>query len=161
MIWLRLLPLLFLFGCGYHLVGQGDGAGLINKNEAIYVQADKKLGQVLRQKLIRQLEQRGYTIVENVALSAVALHLQHSNEVLAPSAYDTSGLAVQYRLTVQADASLWRNGEEIWRADAIIAQGDVFASGGPTDIEAQRSSVAAQLYQAWVRQCLAQLQSGF
>lgn len=161
MIWLRLLPLLFLFACGYHLVGQGSGSGLLHVGESIYVQANSETGQILRQKLVRQLEQRGYTIVEEAALASVALHLQQSSESLAPSAYDSSGLAVQYRLTIQADAILLRKGEEVWRANAIQVQGDVFASGGPTDIEAQRENVAGQLHKAWVRQCLAQLQSGF
>ncbi|MDQ6975542.1 MAG: LptE family protein [Mariprofundaceae bacterium] len=161
MIWLRFLPCLLLFGCGYHLVGQGNDAGLIQSNETIYVQADQGLGKILSQKLIRELKKRGYNIIEDANLAGVALHLQHSSETLVPSAYDSTGLAVQYRLMVQADVSLWRKGEEIWRADRIVTRGDVFASGGPTDIEAQKNTVAKQLYQAWVRQCLAQLQSGF
>jgi len=161
MIWLRLLPLLLLAACGYHLVGQGDGAGLIQKNEVVYAQADSAVTQTLRDDLAKELERRGYIISADSSIAAVSLHIRQASEQLSPSAYDASGLAVQYRLTLRASAVLWRDGVEVWRADAITVQGDVFASGGPTDIEAQQASVSQQLHKAWGRRCMAQLQSGF
>jgi|UPI00037AB0C6 outer membrane lipopolysaccharide assembly protein LptE/RlpB len=161
MIWLRLLPLLLLAACGYHLVGQGDGAGLIQKDEVVYAQADSAVAQTLRDDLAQELERRGYSISDDAGVAAVALHIRQASEQLNPSAYDASGLAVQYRLILRADAVLWRNNEEIWRADAITVEGDVFASGGPSDIDAQRASVSQQLHKAWVRRAMAQLQSGF
>ncbi|MDQ6979406.1 MAG: LPS assembly lipoprotein LptE [Mariprofundaceae bacterium] len=153
--------MLLLTACGYHLVGQGEGAGLIQKNEVIYAQADSAVAQTLRDDLVKELERRGYSISDDSAITAVSLHIRQASEQLSPSAYDASGLAVQYRLTLRADAVLWRDGAEVWRADAVTVQGDVFASGGPSDIEAQQSSVSQQLHKAWVRRAMAQLQSGF
>lgn len=155
-----LLPLL-LAACGYHLVGQGGDAGLIETGELVHVQADNEQGKILVRQLKVQLQRRGYTLVDSSSEAKAQLHIQHASEKLSPTAYDASGLAVQYRLTIQADASLWRGGEEVWREAAINASGDIFASGGPSDVDAQQRTVSHQLQQSWVRECVARLQSGF
>ncbi len=155
------LMLTGLAGCGYHLVGQGESS-VLPAGASLVVRADDETGRNMAKALARMLIDRGYSLARDTAqASTYVLHIRHVTERFLPVAYDASGLAVQYRLSLRADATLIQGENERWRSDTLHVQGDVFANGGPTEIDAQRSQVRRQLQEAWVRKCLARLLSGF
>ncbi len=155
--------LLLISGCGYHLVGQGSGNSVIPRDTPLSVQADSAAAQPLARSLAERLAQRGYQLAVADSKSGVVLRITQVIAQLRPVAYDASGLAVQYRLTLTGDVILHHEGssEPLWVSHGISEQGDIFASGGPTEVDAQRSRVMEQLRQQWVQKALAQLLSGF
>ena len=156
---------LLLGGCGYHLVGHDDGSGAIPadvQTVSIAVSGDDtKVANLLR----HRLESPRYTIID--AKDAMDLERHAMVRVnltpvsFAPSAYDASGVASQYGMVFGGSIAVDRNGKTIWQSGTIQQQGNVYVSGGPTSIEASRERLLKDLRQAWVKDAVGRLRSGF
>lgn len=162
-----LLPLL-LIGCGYHLVGSGDGGGAVPQDvTTLSLQAQGPVAADMLPLLRRRISRARttYRLVDNNTVVAVDTHarlfLQDVTEHFVPSAYDATGVAVQYQMTLTGTLQLYRKGETIWNSGPINASGSVYVSGGPASIEASRQQLEGQLQREWVRQAWGRLRSGF
>jgi len=165
LLWL-LLPL--LSGCGYHLAGSGEGEGAVPDDvQTLSLQAAGAEAQQLLPLLRRQIERgaSGYALVDNDTVVAAESHarlmLQSVSEHFVPSAYDATGVALQYRLTLTVTLQLYRQGALIWSSGAMRVSGDVYVSGGPASIEASRQRLLRELRSEWARQAWSRLRSGF
>jgi outer membrane lipopolysaccharide assembly protein LptE/RlpB len=164
---LLLLPLL-LAGCGYHLAGSGEGSGAVPADVqtlSLQMQGADPAGLLPELKRSIGKAHTNYRLVGNDAVVASDTHarlfLQGVAEAFTPSAYDATGIAVQYRLTISATLQLYRHGEQIWNSGPIHVSGDVYVSGGPVSIEASRQQLRRDLRGEWVRIAMSRLRSGF
>jgi len=149
--------------CGYHLVGSGDGKGGIPADvETLTVagNADARLLSDMRSKLVSDQ----YELIEGSVGDRshhALLHVQLAPLGFTPSAYDTAGIAIQYRMVFGGSLLLEQGGKTIWQSDPITRQGDVYVTGGPASIEASRTRLLQQLGKQWVSDALGRLRSGF
>lgn len=156
--------MLGLNACGYHLVGQGKGSGVIPKDASqVVVVATANAGKLLT--VFRQkLAQSGDIPVVNMNEAmddAIVIRMEHVSETMTGSAFDASGLANQYRVTVSASLRVLKSGKELWKSESINTSGDVFATGGAVAIEAQKQRVSQALRDEWAQKALGRLRSGF
>lgn len=158
---------LMLSGCGYHLVGQGDGSGAIPADVVtVSIRSSGSTAQALASRLKRQLESgASYSFVDAGSVSDAATHaeirIENASESFVPSAYDRSGIASQYRMTLHAGIRVFRSGEAIWDSGVLSFAGDVYVAGGPAGIEASRERIRADLQKEWVRSAAGRIRSGF
>ncbi|MFC1542292.1 LPS assembly lipoprotein LptE [Pseudomonadota bacterium] len=166
------LPLMLamaLTSCGYHLVGHGDGAGVIPADvETVSLQATNETAKSLLVELKRRISNRGeegYLLVEadevEDAEAHAAIRLEQVSERFVPSAYDASGVANQYRLTISGNIRVYRSGKLLWESGVISESGDVFVVGGPPGAEASRSRIQRDLRSQWASRAWSRLSSGF
>jgi len=154
-----------LGGCGYHLVGHGDGAGgaIPADVQAISLvgNADAKLLSQLRQRL----QSDRYAIIDASEINDDAqhamLHINISPLSFTPSAYDISGIATQYRMIFTGSLMVVKQGKTIWQSGRVSRQGDVFVTGGPTSIEASRERLLKDLQKQWLSDAIGRIRSGF
>lgn len=156
--------ILGLNACGYHLVGQGEGSGVIPKDASqLVVVASANAGKLLT--VFRQkLGQSGDIAVVNMDEAmddAIVIRMEGVSETMAASAFDASGLANQYRVTISASLRVLQSGKELWKSESINTSGDVFAAGGAVAIEAQKQRVLQSLRDEWAQKALGRLRSGF
>jgi len=166
--YLTTVLLLFLSGCGYHLVGQGDAVGVIpndatqlllievaaknNEHHALFRAFQQRLAEMTEAKLVRR---------DEAQLDAVEVRLEGVTEQFSATAFDASGIANQYRLRLSASVRVLKNGEELWGSGVIAASGDVFAIGSSVAIEAQKERVLQSLRDEWVQKAVSRMRSGF
>ena len=147
--------------CGYHLAGQGRGAVPEDVHSLAVIAVGEEARQLLSamQGLVRD---RGedFSLAE-ADESDAQLHLEGVNEAFNPIAFDVSGVAVTYRLTLSGNLSLWQKGAKIWNSGSISAGGDVFVVGDPASTEALRKRLKQDLQKQWVRDAWRALSSGF
>ncbi len=165
------LPLMLavtLSSCGYHLVGHGDSAGVIPADvKTISLQATSEVANTLMPELRQRFSAQGgsYELVDVSSVEDSDLHaairLEQAAESFVPSAYDSSGIAIQYRLTISGNIRIYRSGKLIWESGAISESGDVFVTGGPSGVEASRSRIQRDLRKQWVTRAWSRLSSGF
>lgn len=157
---------LLLNGCGYHLVGHGDGEGAIPADVAtlsliVAGSPDRMLEQMLRQRLNTDK----YALINQQAVidqqNHANLRIILSPVSYIPSAYDVAGVATQYRMTLSGSLILLRQGKSVWKSGLIQRQGDVYVTGGPTSIEASRERLLEDLRKLWVSDAIGRLRSGF
>jgi len=158
---------LLLSGCGYHLVGHGDGIATIPpdvKTVSLIVRgsADQQVKSMLNQ----QLASDQYTLIESQDVidqeGHANLHVNISPLGFYPSAYDAAGVATQYRMVFSGSLKIIRgDGKSIWQSGLIQRQGDVYVTGGPTSIEASRERLLEDLRKQWIQDALGRLRSGF
>ena len=159
---LALLLTLLLSGCGYHLVGSGNGP---ITSDTIVVEADTPLGEQAKTMLIRQLaEEPRLTVVADAPAPHATLHIQHLTEAWSTQGFDASGIANRYQMVLRG--SLWLEPSsdskaDGWRSGTITRKEELFASGGPVAIEANRSQLRRQLLTRWVTTAINRLRSGF
>lgn len=153
---------MLISSCGYHLVGQGDGAGVIEQGGEVIILPAAGLSASWYAELQRQLG-RDYQLVDvnQKDAGAYRVKLSGASEQLNPVAYDASGIAVQYQLVLSASMQVIRGSEIVWESSAVAVAGDIYASGGPVEIASQREKVAAELYREWTRKMLTHMRSGF
>jgi outer membrane lipopolysaccharide assembly protein LptE/RlpB len=162
-----LLPvLLLLTSCGYHLVGQGGGVGVIpaDVRTLSIVGSGGEAQQVLssmRQRLISE----SYSLIEHDDITDeehhATLRLHLSPPSYYPSAYDVAGVAIQYRMVFSGSLQVDRRGKVIWQSGTIQRLGDVFVAGDPTSIEASRERLLRDLRKQWLQDAMGRLRSGF
>ncbi|MDQ6967915.1 MAG: hypothetical protein Q9M14_04455 [Mariprofundaceae bacterium] len=159
-----LMLVLGLSACGYHLVGQGDSSGVISKDvtQVVLVAADQrgKLFSVFRKKLARSYDVPIVRASEAMP-DAVEIRMENMAETMTASAFDSSGIANQYRVSISGVLRVVQSGKELWVSEAISVSGDVFATGGTVAIEAQKERVLQDLRDEWVQKALGRLRSGF
>lgn len=160
--------ILGLNACGYHLVGQGEDSGVIPKDAsqvAIIAAANAgKLSSVFRQKLVQSGDIPVVNIdqvMDDATSHAVEIRMEQVSEAMTVSAFDTSGIANQYRVTISGSLRVLQSGKELWVSESIRVSGDVFATGGAVAIEAQKERVLQSLRDEWSQKALARLRSGF
>ncbi len=161
------VALLLFTSCGYHLVGHGDGSGVIPEDVlTLSVEASNETGRQMMVLLKRQLA--GSDRYRVVAGNDVADELTHAEvrveqalESFVPSAYDQSGLATQYRMTIQANVRLFRQDKKLWESGIVTMSDDVFVAGGPTGIESSRKRIREDLQKEWVYAVWGRINSGF
>lgn len=165
---LLILLLLVLGGCGYHLAGHGDGGVIGSDIRTVSVQGfgvSDQLQIAFKNQLSRSYGAQLTVISPSQEIEDEDRHMQirleQGGEAFVPSAYDTSGVATQYRLTVGANVRLYQGGKVIWESGVIQAAGDVYAVGGPSGIEASKSRLLRDLHKQWAVRAVQQLRSGF
>jgi len=152
-----------LTGCGYHLVGNGNA--IPGASDTIIVLADTPLGQQAKTMLLQQMsEDKRYHFVANTDHPHATLHIQNLNESWSTQGFDNNGIANRYQMILHGN--LWlqpsaNTQDNPWRSGTIQQQEDLFASGGPVAIEANRSQLRRQLLQRWVQRAINRLRSGF
>jgi len=152
---------LLVSSCGYHLAGQGRGAVPEDVHSIAVIAAGEQARELLpaMQRLVRDKEDN-FTLAE-ADESDAQLNLEGVSEAFNPIAFDASGVAVTYRLTLSGSLSLWQKGEKIWESGAISTDGDVFVVGDPASTEALRKRLKQDLQKQWVRDAWRALSSGF
>lgn len=163
-----LILMLTLSACGYHLVGQGESSGVIPKNASqIMVVATPNTGKLLtmfRQKLAQSSDVPVVDMNEAkdaVTDNSIEIRMEHVSEAMTASAFDASGIANQYRLTISASLRVLQSGKKLWESEVIRTSGNVFAAGGVVAIKAQKERVLQDLREEWVQKALGSLRSGF
>jgi len=153
----------FVSSCGYHLVGQGDGQGAIPEDvESIAMQARDEVARPLAEGLRRQLEiGDGYHFVKTKRGADAEIWIEKASETFVPSAYDSKGIASQYRMTLRAGVVIHRDGKKIWGSGVISVSGDVYVAGGPAGIEASRQRIRRDLQKEWIFNAASRIRSGF
>lgn len=154
-----LLGGLMLGSCGYHLVGHGEGTGAIPADVHSVMLIGSAASRPYLPLMRDRLERGGYRV--GMRQGEVTLRLSHQAEQFVPSAYDRSGVATQYRLTVSGSATLERGGKAIWRSGHVTVQDDVYVTAGLASIEASHRQLADDLHKEWVRRIWSRLRSGF
>ena len=160
---------LMLTSCGYHLVGQGKSNVIPQKVTTANLQAPPStLGKILLGELRQQWLQRDAlpTLQRGSGATYVTLRIESPNEAFTPVAFNASGLAIQYRLSVSGVLNMYRENSLIWRSGSVSSSADIFGdaaalTNNPASIEAERETLQEQLYQQWAKDALARLQSGF
>jgi len=159
-----LILALGLSACGYHLVGQGGDAGVIPEDATqVVVMAtgnSGKLLRVFRQKLA-QSSDVPLVSAKDALDDAVEIRLENVAESMSASAFDASGIANQYRVTISASLRVLQSGKELWASEVMSVSGDVFVSGGAVAIEAHKERVSEALRDEWVQKALGRLRAGF
>ncbi len=158
-----------LTSCGYHLTGHGDGAGVIPADvKTVSLQATNKTAETLMPELKRYFltkSDKGYELVDVDKTHDPETHaevrLEQASERFVPSAYDTTGVATQYRLAISGNIRVYRSGKLLWESGVISESGDVFVTGGPVGIEASRSRIQRDLRKQWAIRAWNRLSSGF
>jgi len=166
-LFIGLLLALALSACGYHLVGQGGHSGVIPEDATQLVVVTRAKTEALAKVFRAKLAQSGELPV--VALNNVTHEDEHSIEIrlenvaetMRASAFDTSGIANQYRVTISASLRVLQSGKELWESEVMTVSGDVFVSGGAVAIEAHKQRVSKALRDEWVQKALGRLRSGF
>ena len=166
---LLIATLLTLTSCGYHLVGHGDGVGVIPEDvKTVSLQSNNDVGNKLASELKRHFSNKssdGYALVAFDDVEDLEAHasvrLEQAAEQFVPSAYDSSGVASQYRLTISGNLRVYRSGKILWESGSIAESGDVFVAGGPAGVEASRSRIQRDLRTQWASRAWNRLSSGF
>ncbi|HID36846.1 MAG TPA: hypothetical protein EYP39_05650 [Ghiorsea sp.] len=167
---LTLTLVVLLTSCGYHLVGQGKSnvipeqvvsASLTSQGAA----QDKALLAELRQAWIQR---KSLPVLQDKTQNTqhVSLRIESASEVFTPVAFNVSGLAIQYRLSVSASLKMYQNNALIWQSGLVVSSADIFGdaaalTNNPASIEAERETLLEQLRKQWAQDALARLQSGF
>ncbi|HKI59995.1 MAG TPA: LptE family protein [Mariprofundaceae bacterium] len=166
---LTLITALLLTSCGYHLVGHGDGSGVIPEDVmTVSIKATGEAAQQMGSLLKRQMAGNDrYKVVAVAAadlpdeLTHAEMRIEQASESFVPSAYDQSGLATQYRMTIRGNVRLFRQDQKLWESGVITKSGDVFVSGGPTGIESSRKRIREDLQKEWAYAAWGRINSGF
>ncbi len=162
---ISLMLMLLLSACGYHLAGQGDK--LPEATPTVVVQADNALGTrslfAILQQLGNDSTHRFVTDDKSKDDSRSQLVVHQMRESLLTQGFDANGIANQYRLELHGELLLRSSKENdpTWRSGDIAVHGEVYASGGPAAIEANRNQVRQQLITHWVARAIRRLRSGF
>ena len=158
---------LLLSSCGYHLVGHGDGKGVIPEDVmTVSIETSGAMAQQMGSLLKQQMAASDhYKVIASTEVideqTHAVMRIEQASETFAPSAYDKSGLATQYRMTIRADVLLFRQGEKLWESGIIAKSDDVFVAGGPTGIESSRKRSREDLQKAWLHAVWSRINSGF
>lgn len=151
---------LVLHGCGYHLAGQGRGA--VPEDVSIMnVTGTDASARTILSAWRRYVSDHARGFVVGTDNADAELRLGAISESFNPVSFDASGVAITYRLSHSGSISLWRKDVRIWSSGTISVQGDVYAVGGPTSIEASRSRLSRDLGRQWMREAWLKLSSGF
>lgn len=163
---------LALGGCGYHLAGHGGKITVLPEGtQAIIVRTSGADAAVLAQAMITMMQAGSdYTVLragdpKAQGVNAVELDIENVSSQFVPSAYDSNGYAIQYRLSLSGSLRLMKGDTMLWNGGAITASTDIYVqgSGGAGSLQASLSQDRAkrQLRQQWARQAWEALQSGF
>jgi len=164
---LTLIVVLLLASCGYHLVGHGDGSAVIPEDVmTVSIAATGETAQQMGSLLKQQMTGSDHYKVVPAAdlhdeLTHAEMRIEQVSEAFVPSAYDQSGLATQYRMTIQGNVRLFKQDEKLWESGIISKSGDVFVSGGPTGIESSRKRIREDLQKEWAYAVWGRINSGF
>ncbi|RMH60789.1 MAG: adenosylmethionine-8-amino-7-oxononanoate aminotransferase [Zetaproteobacteria bacterium] len=157
--WLGLLCLM-LAGCGYHLAGNG-GQGVLHAGERVALVSEglaPRYVAMLRARLARD----GIEVLDARRADADAVLLVRQQPArYVPSAYDRTGVATQYRMTLSGSVRIERAQRTVWDSGAVQATGDVYVAGGPASVEASRAQLEESLQRQWLRAVYARMKSGF
>ncbi len=155
---------LLLPSCGYHLVGQGKATVIPEGVSSASLQAssEPEAKQLLPELIFLWKAKASLPRLEEQATEPhVTLRIEQAETVLTPTAFDASGLAIQYRLQVSALLNMYQQNKLIWQSGILTVYADVFGGTNPTVIEAERERLTEKLRQQWAKEALARLQSGF
>ncbi len=158
---------LLLTSCGYHMVGQADSGGAIPEDvTTVSIQGLGGAAETLLPELKRQFAGNNryqMIAVEDVtdAQAHAVLRIEQAAETFVPSAYDQSGIATQYRMTISGNVRIYREGKLIWETGVVSESGDVYVAGGPTGIESSRKKIQENLRKAWIFAVWGRINSGF
>jgi len=152
---------LLLSSCGYHLAGQGRGAVPADVSVLSITASDGSAHTLLPawKRYVRNHAQ-DYTVGES-GQSDAELRLGGFSESFNPVSFGATGVAVTYHLVFSGQLSLWRKDVRLWNSGPITVQGDVYAVGGPSSIEASRARLRRDLNRQWIHEAWLKLSSGF
>ena len=162
---LALVASLTLFSCGYHLVGHGTETVI---PEGVSTATLETLPGVNVRNLLEELKYLWRQKSDLPALSSekvnpeqVTLRIEGSKIVFTASAFDASGLAIQYRLSISAALNMYQHNSLIWSSGDVIESADIFEGADPSVTEAERERYTEQLNKEWAKDVLSRLRSGF
>ena len=161
-----------LSGCGYHLAGHGGKITVMPEGtEAIVVHASGTDAAMLAQSLMTLMQTGSDYAVFKAndpkakGVHAVGLDIDNATSRFVPSAYDSTGYAIQYRLSVSASVRLMQGDTVLWNGGKITVSTDVYVhgAGGAGSLQASLSQDRAkrEMRKQWARQAWDALQSGF
>jgi len=161
-----LLAAMALTSCGYHLVGHGDGAGVIPADVQALNIISSGEGEFLLPELREELATDALAVSANAKEATQGAHQARLIVLVnpasyTPSAYDVSGIATQYRMVYSGSMTLVREGAAVWQSGLFSEQGEVYVTGDPTSIEASRQQLLTGLRKQWLRTAISRLRSGF
>ncbi len=151
---------LALNNCGYHLAGHGRGVVPDDVNIVNVTGVDASAHNFL-DAWRRYVSDHANGFVVGKDHADAELRLGVFSESFSPVAFDAAGIATTYRLSRSGSLGLWRKGVRIWSSGVISVQGDVYAVGGPTSIEASRTRLRHDLNRQWMSEAWMKLSSGF
>lgn len=159
-------------GCGYHLAGHGGKITVLPEGtQAIVVHAPGADAAMLAQSLMTLMQSGSdYMVLRDndpkaKGVQAVELDIENVSSQFVPSAYDSNGYAIQYRLSLSGSVRLMQGDTMLWNSGTITASTDVYVqgAGGAGSLQASLSQDRAkrEMRQQWARQAWEALQSGF
>ncbi|MDX8381545.1 MAG: hypothetical protein R8M14_05480 [Ghiorsea sp.] len=161
---------LSLNACGYHLVGQGESSVILKGVTTASLSNNAGMN---GQMLLSELRQRW---IQNSSLPTleedesgkqhIIMRVENATETFTPVAFDSSGLAIQYRLSVLGVLNMYQENTLIWSSSLVSSSADIFGdasalANNPTSIEAEKETLVEQLREKWAQDSLARLLSGF
>jgi len=159
---LYLALLLLMTACGYHLVGQGK-ATVIPDGVTSARLTSMDAEQVLLPELMQRWQQDDNLpmLKAGAGETHVTLRIEQLTESFLPIAFDASGLAIQYRLQLQAWLKMYQLDSLIWTSGTVVVSANVFGVDNPSVVEAERLKLAKVLRQKWAKEAMNRLKSGF
>jgi len=156
---------LMLTSCGYHLVGHGTATvipeGVITATlEANQNGVDRNLLAELKYQW-QQKDNLPTLADEGMGEEHITLRIEKVKVSFTPAAFDASGLAIQYRLSIGGMLSMYQQDTLIWGSGEILESADIFEGSDPSVTEAERNKWTEQLTQEWAKDALSRLRSGF
>jgi len=157
-----------LGSCGYHLAGHSGTHGAIPPGtQTVVIRASGLDANWLAQALMARMRIGADYALQRadephaVDTNTVELRIGNVSVQFVPTAYDRSGIAVQYRLTLTASIGVFQGETALWQSGPMAESGNVYVTGGPASIEASRHRVERYMRQQWARRAWERLQSGF
>jgi len=161
---------LSLNACGYHLVGQGKSSVIPNSVTSANLTTNAGMkGKVLLSELRQRWLQNSSLPTldeEDSGKNHIIIRIENASETFTPVAFDSSGLAIQYRLSVLGMLNMYQENTLIWSSGIVSSSADIFGdasalANNPTSIEAEKETLVEQLREKWAQDSLARLLSGF
>jgi len=154
------LALCLCSACSYHIVGQNRGV-IPESVQSVSLHASSQAALQMQPQLLRYFSERSHDyqwVEDNAQAQMQFLTFQ---EIFVPIAYDISGIATSYRLTLRGSLELWHEERALWRSGNIQVQDDVFVLGGPANVDASRQRVRDELERQWMIEAWLRVSSGF
>jgi len=141
-------------------VGQGRGV-IPDDVQRVSLQATSAGSLTMHQKLLRYFEARSHDYRWVESDGQAQMQFVSFKENFVAVAFDVSGIATSYRLTLTGSLELWYHDKILWRSGHIQVQDDVFVLGGPASVDASRQRVRETLERQWLIEAWLRVSSGF
>ncbi len=152
----RLVLVLALAGCGYHLVGsvQGLPKALPAGTKAVALRGEGALAKEFQ----ARLQAAGVQVRDD---ATVVVRISKPRQALFVLAYDAAGRPRQYRLRLAAHVDVEAQGKRIWTSGEVSLEETLFLHGDPAALEAAAASRAKEMTPALAARLWRRFASGW